>query len=151
MASESSVKAELDAVHERARKAYLERDLAAYLGTFHEDLEYRQVDGRTIGRERLERDVRKQLGRVHAAATEFRRDMLEISPDGVSAVEEGEQHARFEVRAFAVVHRAWSLRRRGRYEWVRSTAGWQIRRVEVLQEEMTSRVWLGLGPNTPAA
>jgi hypothetical protein len=151
MGSESSVRAELDAVHQRARKAYLERDLATYLGTFHPDLEYRQLDGRSIGREQLGRDLRKQLDRVHAAATEFRRDRLEISAEGLSAIEEGEQHARFEVRAFAVVHRAWNLRRRGRYEWVRSTAGWQIRRVQVLLEETTSRVWLSLGRNTPAA
>lgn len=147
----SAVGAELDAAHERARRAYAARDFAAYLGTFHMDLEYRQADGRTIGREQLARDVRAQLERVHAAASEFRRERLEVRADGATAVEEGEQRARFEVRALGVVRREWVVRRRGRYEWVRSAVGWQIRRVEVLEEEVQSRVRFGLGRGAPAA
>jgi|ERR1041385_6225569 hypothetical protein len=151
MASESAVAAELDAAHERARRAYATRDLAAYIEIFHPDLEYRQPDGRTIGRDRLARDVRDQLDRVHFAASEFRRESLALGADGVSATEEGEQRATFEVRAFGVVRRIWSVRRRGRYEWVCGAAGWQIRRVDVLREEVTSRVAFGLGRNAPAA
>jgi hypothetical protein len=45
----------------------------------------------------------------------------------------------------------WSVLRRGRYEWVRGAAGWRIRRVEVLREEVQSRLRVGLGRSTPAA
>jgi len=88
---------------------------------------------------------------VHAASSEFRRERPEVGADGTTAVEEGEGLARFEVRAFGVLRREWSVLRRGRYEWVRGAAGWRIRRVEVLREEVQSRLRVGLGRSTPAA
>ncbi len=151
MLDATTVAAELDAAHERARLAYVARDLAAYMATFHPDLEYRQADGRAIGRERLGRDVAAQLERIDAAWSEFHRGTLVVGADGVTATEEGEQRARFEVRAFGLLRRVWSVRRHGRYEWAYGAAGWQIRRVEVLREDVTSRLSLGLGHGTPAA
>jgi hypothetical protein len=112
--------------------------------TFHPDLEYRQRDGQTIGWEKLTRQVRTQLARAAAASSDFRREGLEVGSDGTTVLELCEQHATYEVRAFGVVHREWRVRRRGRYEWVRSAAGWQIRRVEVLTEDVQSRTWIGL-------
>jgi len=149
MVDATAVAAELDAAHERARRAYAARDLSACMDTFHPDLEYRQADGRVIGREQLGRDVADQLGRVHAASGEFHRGSIEVNADGLGATEEGEQHATFEVRAFGVLRRVWSVRRHGRYEWAYGAAGWQIRRVEVLREDVTSRFSFGLGGGTP--
>ena len=140
--SDENVAAELDAAHERARRAYADRDAQAYVELFHPDLRYTQHDGRIIGREQLARDVRQQLARVRTATTEFRRETLEVSgPD--AATEVLEQRATVEVRAFGVVRRVWSVRRRGRYGWVRAPAGWQLHRVEVLAEEV-ERVRTGL-------
>ena len=111
----AGVAAELDAAHARARQAYARRDAPAYIATFHPEVAYTQPDGRTIGRDQLARDVRTQLARVHAAATEFRRESLEVA-GADAAVEVLEQRATFEERAFGVIHREWTLRRRGRYE-----------------------------------
>ena len=134
--------AELDATHARGREAYMRRDAAAYIAWFHPRLEYVQSDGQTIDRDQLASDISAQLAAVHRATTEFVRESLRLLPEG--ALEVLEQRATFEVRAFGVLHREWSVRRRGRYEWTRTTDGWQVRRVEVLSEQITSRTWLGI-------
>jgi hypothetical protein len=151
MATESVVSTDLDAAHERARRAYAARDVASYMDTFHSELEYRQHDGRTIGRDQLAGDVRAQLQRVNAATSTFRRTALATSADWASATEDGEQCATFEVRAFGILRRVWSVQRRGRYEWIRGGDGWQIRRVEILDEKVTSSVSLAFGSAAPAA
>jgi hypothetical protein len=151
MATESVVSEELDAAHERARRAYDARDVASYMDMFHSALEYRQHDGRTIGREQLAGDVRAQLQRVNTAASTFRRTSLATSADLASATENGDQCATFEIRAFGILRRVWSVQRHGRYEWVRGGDGWQIRRVEILDEKVTSSVSLAFGSAAPAA
>ena len=134
----------LDAAHERARRAYAQRDAAAYMAIFDADLAYTRLDGEVIGRERLARDVRAQLARVHRAASEYRRESLEAR-GADEAVEVIEQRATYAVRAFWVLHREWTVRRRGRYGWVHAASAWQIREVRVLAEEVAaSRTWLGL-------
>ena len=138
-----SLEAQLDAAHDRARAAYARGDAAAYMAMFHPELEYTQADGATIGRDRLAGQVRRQLANVHRASSAYRREALEaIGDDRARGVVE--QLATFEVRAFGILHREWAVHRRGRYEWVRSHEGWQIRRVEVLSEKITSRTWFGL-------
>ena len=139
-----ATRSELDAAHERARQAYTRRDADAYMATFHPDLEYRQHNGNTIGWKKLAGQVRSQLARVSAATSDFRRENLEVTKDGTTATELCEQNAKFEVRAFLILHREWTLKRRGRYEWIRTASGWQIRRVEVLAEDIRSRTWVRL-------
>ena len=141
--TKSDVAVELDAAHERARRAYDRRDATAYIDMFHEDLEYKQRDGRTIGRNQLASDVRVQLSRMHAATTSFHRRTLDIDGDGRAAVEVVDQHATFETRAFWLIHREWIVQRHGRFEWIRTAAGWRIRRVEVITEDIRSRIWVG--------
>lgn len=138
-----TVAAELDAAHDRARAAYARRDAEAYMAMCHPALAYTQRDGRTIGREQLARDVRAQLARVDTATTEFRREALEVQDAG-TATETLEQRATFAVRAFGFIRREWTVSRRGRYEWVRTAATWQLRRVEVLREEIVGRLSVGL-------
>ena len=147
----SIVASELDAAHERARRAYAARDLATYMDTFASDLVYRQRDGRSIDRDQLAIDVRVQLRRAASAASEFHRTALKLGVNEISASEEGEQCATYEVRAFGIVRRIWNVRRLGRYEWSRGEVGWQIRRVEILYEEITSHVSLAFGRSAPAA
>lgn len=138
-----TIEAELDAAHDRARAAYARRDVDAYMAMFHPDVAYTQPDGRIIGYEQLARDVRAQLARVDSATTEFRREALEVG-DAATATETLEQRATFAIRAFGFLRRDWSVSRRGRYEWVRGAATWQLRRVEVLWEEVVGRLSVGL-------
>ena len=113
------------------------------MAVFHPALQYAQRDGQTIDRERLARDVRSQLARVSSSTTDYRREALEVLRDG-GALEVLEQRATLQVRAFGFLRREWTVRRSGRYEWERTASGWQIRRVDVLTEEVTSRTWLGI-------
>jgi hypothetical protein len=127
--------AELDAAHERARRAYAARDCAEYLAVFHPDLEYTQLNGRTINRDQLGRDVATQLARVDTAASEYQRDDMSVGAAG-DVTELVDQRASVAVRSFGFVRREWSVRRRGRYQWLRTSAGWQIRRVQIVSEEV---------------
>jgi hypothetical protein len=137
------VAVKLDAAHECARRAYADRNVLGYMETFHPDLEYVQRDGRTIGRAQLATDVRSQLARVERATSDYRREALEVQ-NSREATEVLEQEATFAVSAFGVIHREWSVRRRGRYHWLQTNGAWQIRRVEVLSEQVTTtRTWLG--------
>jgi hypothetical protein len=63
--------------------------------------------------------------------------------NGEEVVEVLSQEASFEVVAFLFLHREWAVHRRGRYSWVRTPGGWQIRSVEVLEEKVRpNRMWL---------
>ncbi|HUQ18227.1 MAG TPA: hypothetical protein VM099_01330, partial [Gemmatimonadaceae bacterium] len=127
--------AELDAAHERAKRAYAARDSAEYLEIFHPDLEYTQLDGRTISRDQLRQNVSTQLAHVDTAASEYHRDELIVgSPSEVTEVVD--QTATFSVRAFGLIRREWRVDRRGRYQWCRTSAGWQIRRVQIISEKV---------------
>ncbi len=142
---DSILSTELDAAHERAHRAYAARDVATYMDTFHPLLEYRQHNGHSISREQLASNVRAQLRRVYAAASTFHRTALTAGADRASATEDGEQCATFEVRAFGILRRIWSVQRRGRYHWIRSEDAWRILRVEVLDEKVTSHLSLAFG------
>jgi ketosteroid isomerase-like protein len=143
--SAEAIAAELDAAHERARQAYARRDADAYLATLHPDLAYTQADGRVIGRDQLARDVRAQLARVRSATPTVQREALDMDGEN-TATELLEQRATFAVRAFGLLNREWTVRRRARYGWTRSAEGWRLRRVEVLSETVSpARTWLGRG------
>ena len=108
---------------------------------FRPDLVYQRLDGQIVDRSRVERDVRRQLAIVHSARSDFRRETLGL--DGEDAVEVLSQEARFEVRTFLILHRAWTVCRRGRYVWSRGPDGWRIRRVQILEEDVRpTRTWL---------
>jgi hypothetical protein len=73
----------LDDLHRRVRAAYVARDLKSYMDFFSSDLRYHQVDGRTIGRDQLTRDVESQFGSVSAVDAASRTDRIETDPEGV--------------------------------------------------------------------
>ena len=133
----------LDAVHASARDAFMRLDAAGAVALFSPILVYHGVDGRIFDRAALARDVATQLGRMHRASSTFTRESLDVAADGKSAVEVLNQEASFEVVAFGLLHRVWSITRRARYGWSRTDAGWQVIRVEVLAEQVHAlRTWL---------
>jgi hypothetical protein len=132
---------ELDARHAEARAAFVARDLAAYTATFSPELAYRQADGRVIGRDALMRDVAQQFAQLDRATSSFVREALECGPD--AATEVLTQTAVGVIRGFFVVHRTWTVTRRGRYTWARENGVWRISAVEVLHERVVGRFDFG--------
>jgi ketosteroid isomerase-like protein len=140
----TTLAAELDAAHARAQHAFSTKDLAAYMAMFAPDLRYTQLNGKTIGRDELARDVTHQLRTVRSAESSFSRASLEPSDSG--AVEVVVQNITADVDAFwGLVHRHWQMQRKGRYVWKKTDNVWQIAEVRVLEERIVdSKIRFGL-------
>lgn len=138
-----AVAAELRAMHQRAREAFLRKDAGAYMDIFAPSLTYRQADGKVIGRDKLASQVRHQLSVVSSVENSYVSESLEA--EGDRATEILAQTAFIEIVHFAVVRRRLSLHRRGRYAWSRIGGEWRIVEVEVLEEKVTpAGIRLGL-------
>ena len=135
MEASSQLIAELDAMHDRASRALACRDLAAYRDLMAPNLKYRQIDGRTIDRNRLMRDVAVQFRRLNRLESSFSREHIEIGED--RATETLTQSGSVGATAFLVVHRSWDFTRKGRYTWRKSQGRWMIEEVEVLEEQVS--------------
>ena len=136
----ATVACELDASHERACVAFAQLDAEGYMAMFHPSLVYMHPDGRTMRHDQLARDLREQFARAQTTWCEFRRTSLDIQ-NARMATETLEQHTLFAGRArmFGGLRRDWAVIRRGRCEWVRGAATWQVRRVEVFWEEVAGK------------
>jgi hypothetical protein len=77
MPNADKIASELDAMHQRAKHAFEQRDLAAYRELFGPDLANRQADGRVISRDQLMRDVDLQFRRIRRARSSFVRELIE--------------------------------------------------------------------------
>jgi hypothetical protein len=131
-----SIAEELDAMHRKAMEHFRAKDVSSYVKLFAADLIYRQANGVEIGRDQLARDVAAQLSRIESSDTTYKRESLRIEGDHV--VEQLVQTASATVRVFLFFRRTWQVRRTGRYSWAKSSDGWKIQRVEVLDERVTS-------------
>lgn len=128
----SSVAAQLDALHTESKENYRAKDAIAYMRVFAPGLRYKQADGRVIGREQLARDVASQLRSVESADTSYVRESLCV--EGERVTELLRQTASVTTRHFFVLRRVWRVNRLGSYTWIRSSEGWRIQTVEVLDE-----------------
>ncbi len=73
MVDADTIALELDAMHERAKRAFEQKDLAAYRELFAPELAYCQPDGRVIDRDQLIRDVKLQFRRLSWVRGSFAR------------------------------------------------------------------------------
>ncbi|MGA2253024.1 MAG: hypothetical protein ABSG53_00045 [Thermoguttaceae bacterium] len=58
------VASQLDAAYQRAKKAFLDEDLVAYMELFAPELEFVQADGKVIDYTQMRRNVEVQMSRV---------------------------------------------------------------------------------------
>jgi ketosteroid isomerase-like protein len=125
---------DLDAAHQKARDAFMRRDFKAYMETFAPDLAYRGADGKVIGHAELANDVARQLQMLDSAETTFARQSVEVGDAEVTELLK--QNASITTRHFGIVRRSWTIERVGRYVWARTSQGWRIRKVEILNESV---------------
>jgi hypothetical protein len=74
--SPSEIETVLDGRHAAANTAFTSKDMEAYQSLFGSDLRYRQIDGTTIDRARLMRDVKTQFRRFYRVTSHFTREKL---------------------------------------------------------------------------
>jgi len=140
---------EIEDAHQISRAAFQAHDLKTYMDIFALDLSYRQPDGKTIGRDQLQKDVSQQFNRLSAARWDYARESFQSTP--AEATETLSQTAWLATTAFGVIHRLWRLERRGNYTWRRKDNRWQIALVEVVFERVVAAgVQVGLRPRLPA-
>jgi hypothetical protein len=138
----------LDAAHDQAQQAHLDRNVEAYMACFTRDLSYRQADGKVIGWEQLSRDVESQLRRIAASVSTFQRRSLRALSKG--AEEELVQTAWGCATAFGLLHRIWHLERNATYSWVVQDGVWRINAVYVASERLSHAGWrFGPRPTLP--
>ncbi|MCP3925208.1 MAG: hypothetical protein GY714_21760 [Desulfobacterales bacterium] len=125
---------ELDEIHARSKKAFLENDLDAYMSTFSLTLSYKQANGKIINWEQLRNDVAPQLSSAHNMESTYVREQIEMKDSKI--VEVLSQTATYEIKVFLFFKRKWIIRRKGRYTWSKNKNNWQIKNVEVLNEKI---------------
>jgi hypothetical protein len=131
----SFVASVLDAAHASAKAALEAKNLEAYMGFFAENLTYESTGGACIGRTELTRDVARYLDRIESVRTEYVREDLKFHDN--EAVELLRQDATVTVIVFLLFRRRWTLKRRGVYTWIKTTDGWKIRAVKVIEESVS--------------
>ena len=130
-----AVARELDELHRKAKEHFRNRDVAGYMQVFAPGLKYRQANGAVIGKDELGRDVAAQLGRVESADSAYTRESLQVEEGRV--IEVLAQRATVTVRRLLVFQSVLRVERRGRYVWARTSDGWRIQEVEILQEKVS--------------
>ena len=114
--------------------AFMAKDVPAYMATFSPRLEYKQLDGNIINRDKLAQQVQTQMVGLRSAGSLFKRLSLDI--EGDSVVETVMQEAYAECVVFFIFKRRWTIHRTGRYRWSKTPEGWKIIQVEVLEEKV---------------
>lgn len=117
-------------------RAFNTRDITLYEEAFTPDLEYTQLDGVTIGRSELMRNVREQFTRMHSATSDYTRQSLDrVSESRVTEVVA--QEAWIKQKLLFVVKKRWKLRRVGTYSWRKDDDRWRIEKVVIHTEEVS--------------
>ncbi len=125
------VASQLDAAYQRAKKAFWDADIVAYMELFAPELEYVRADGSGFDYAQMRFNVQVQMSRVRDMDGSSRRHSLAI--DGDRATEVWVQDAWTD---FFSSTRWWRIRRTFRCHWAAKSNGWQIVRMEVLREKV---------------
>ena len=125
---------ELDLLHEHAKHAFADKNLEAYMSGFSSKLNYKQPNGKTIGFDQLARDIKVQFDRVDEAGSSYERESLDV--DGDRAIQVLIQNAWAVETILFFFKRRWLIKRKGKCEYERTSAGWKIVKVEVLEERV---------------
>jgi hypothetical protein len=124
---------EIDNAHQLAHDAQLHKNFNAYMKLFTDDLQYKQLGGKTIGKKQLANDVKRYFDRVKSISGSYQRQ--EINSSAGKVTEKLIQHSQVTIRIFIFFSKNWAVEREGIYEWVKENSEWKICRVEVLAEK----------------
>jgi len=134
MIDETFIK-EIDSAHKAANNAQQDKNFDLYMTFFTDDLQYKQLNGKTIGKKQLANDVKSYFNRVKSLSGSYHRN--EINAAAGKITERLIQHSQVSIRVFIFFSKKWTIERDGIYEWIRVNGKWKICRVEVLGEKIT--------------
>ena len=132
MIDETLIK-EIDNAHKAANNAQRNKNFDLYMNVFTDDLLYKQLNGKTIGKEHLANNVKSYFNRVKSLSGGYHRK--EINAAGGKITERLIQYSQVSIRVFIFFSKKWTVEREGIYEWIRVNGKWKICSVEVLAEK----------------
>jgi len=133
MVDETLLKA-IDNAHAIANKAQQDKNFDKYMDTFADDLQYKQTNGKTIGKKQLATDVKRYFTKVKSLSGNYQR--TEISFQEGKITERLTQHSEISIRVFIFFTKKWNVERKGIYKWKIINGDWKIFNVEVLNERI---------------
>ena len=89
---------EIDAAHKAANNALGLKQFDNYISVFADNLEYKQLNGEIIGKQRLTKDIKNYFGRIRKSSGEFER--IDFSNENGKIVEKVLQRAKATIRVF---------------------------------------------------
>jgi hypothetical protein len=125
---------EINNSHSAANDALKNRMFEKYINLFGENLEYKQLNGKIIGKNALVNDIKFYFNRVLSYTNSYERKSFTIGNDIIT--EDLIQHIDVSLRVFVFFSKNWKVQRRGIYTWMYSNNSLRITRVEILEEKI---------------
>ncbi|WP_184548015.1 hypothetical protein [Mucilaginibacter sp. FT3.2] len=125
---------EIDNMHKVANDAQQHKNFNSYMNVFTDNLQYKQLSGKTIEKKQLANDVKRYFERVKSISGSYQRK--EINSNAGKVTEKLIQHSQVSIRVFVFFSKNWTVEREAIYDWVKENSEWKIYRVEVLAEKI---------------
>ncbi len=132
--SADNVLREIDEIHQISNEALKDKRFEAYLNVFTDNLIYKQLNGKSIGKMQLRKDTAFYFSRLVRHNTSYVRN--DFSIEGIKFTENLTQKATASIRVFYFFTKNWTIEREGIYHWINIENNWKIEKVEVLRERI---------------
>lgn len=133
MIDETLIK-EIDNAHTAANDAQRNKNFDLYMTVFTDDLQFKQLNGKTIGKKQLANDVKSYFERVKSLSGSYQRKEINTAEGKVT--ERLIQHSEVSIQVFIFFSKKWTVEREGIYQWVKVNSEWKICDVKILAEKI---------------
>lgn len=125
---------EIDNLHKKANEALEQKQFDRYMDFFGDGLQYKQLNGKTIGKTELIKDTSNYFNRLQEFSSRYERKGFKIENQKI--IETLIQQASLSIRVFIFFSKNWKVEREGIYEWEKINDSWKIVKVEILKERV---------------
>ena len=124
----------IDNIHEKGLAAIRQKNLPAYMSIFSDDIEYTQIDGKTIKKAQFLKDQKAYFLRLVYSNSSYERLSYEIKDNEFEEILL--QNAEISIRVFIFFKKTWIVKRKGNYCWTLSNNQLKIKKVKILEERI---------------
>lgn len=125
---------EIDKMHQKANEALAQKQFDTYISIFSDQLEYKQINGKTIDKRTLVKDTSRYFGRLKTSSSEYERKDYSFEENRFT--ENLIQKAIASIRVFIFFTKKWTVEREAVYQWGNHEGKWKIEKVEILNEKV---------------